>query len=89
VASEFAENFRGFINDYEKAGAVIGPNSGGLGARPGNASYHPIGRAIDVNQIGRNIRSGGKTLPVDVENALAAKWGPSRESIQSPGRRTF
>jgi hypothetical protein len=52
VASEFAPNFQGFISDYEKAGGVIGANSGGLAGRPGNASYHPLGRAIDVNQTG-------------------------------------
>ncbi|HXT99567.1 MAG TPA: hypothetical protein VN903_01155, partial [Polyangia bacterium] len=75
VASEFAPNFQGFINEYENQGGVIGPASGGLSERPGNASYHPLGRAIDVNQIGRNIRSGGTTLPVDEENAMAARWG--------------
>lgn len=74
VASEFAPNFQGFINDYENAGGVIGPNSGGLGTRP-NPSYHPLGRAIDLNQIARNTRAGGRSLPVAAENALAAKWG--------------
>jgi hypothetical protein len=75
VAAEFARNFQGFIDDYEKAGGVIGPNSGGNNERPGNASYHPLGRAIDVNQVGRGVRAGGRTLPLDVEDALAAKWG--------------
>jgi hypothetical protein len=75
VAAEFVRNFQGFIDDYEKAGGVIGPNSGGNNERPGNASYHPIGRAIDVNQVGRGVRGGGRSLPVDVEDALAAKWG--------------
>ena len=75
VAAEFAANFQGFIDDYEKAGGVIGPNSGGNNERPGNASYHPVGRAIDVNQVGRGVRAGGRTLPLDVEDALAAKWG--------------
>lgn len=75
VASQFAENFRGFINDYEAAGGVIGPNHGGLGARPGNASYHPLGRAIDVNQIGRGVRAGGKSLPLEIEDQIAHKWG--------------
>ncbi|SDO51780.1 hypothetical protein SAMN05216360_12527 [Methylobacterium phyllostachyos] len=75
VAAEFAANFQGFIDDYEKAGGVIGPHSGGNNERPGNASYHPVGRAIDVNQVGRGVRAGGRTLPLDVEDALAAKWG--------------
>ncbi|TXM98963.1 hypothetical protein FV242_27115 [Methylobacterium sp. WL64] len=74
VAAEFAANFQGFLDDYEKAGGVIGPNSGGINTR-GNRSYHPNGRAIDINQVGRGVRAGGKSLPLDVEDALAAKWG--------------
>jgi hypothetical protein len=76
VAAEYAANFQGFINDYEKAGGVIGPASGGLSARPGNASYHPRGMAIDINQVGYGIRSRtGVTLSEAQEEALAAKWG--------------
>ncbi|ATQ67832.1 MULTISPECIES: hypothetical protein [Methylosinus] len=90
VDARYAENFRGFLNDYEAAGGVVGPNSGGLGVRPGNASYHPIGRAIDVNQIGRNIRAGGVTLPVEVENRLASKWGlRSGANFRSPDAGHF
>jgi TP901 family phage tail tape measure protein len=90
VDARYAANFRGFLNDYEAAGGVVGPNSGGLGVRPGNASYHPIGRAIDVNQIGRNIRAGGVTLPVEVENRLAAKWGlRSGANFRSPDAGHF
>jgi hypothetical protein len=75
VDARYAQNFQGFINDYEKAGGVIGPSSGTLGERPSNASGHPIGAAIDINQIGRNIRSGGVSLPAETERALASKWG--------------
>lgn len=75
VASQFAENFRGFLDDYEKAGGKIGSASGGLNERPGNASYHPVGRAIDVNQIGRGVRSKDQNLDPATEDALAAKWG--------------
>jgi hypothetical protein len=75
VDARYAQNFQGFINDYEKAGGVIGPSSGTLGERPSNPSGHPIGAAIDVNQIGRNIRSGGVSLPAETERAIAAKWG--------------
>lgn len=75
VASQFAANFQGFLNAYEGAGGVVGPNSGGLSARAGNASYHPIGRAIDINQIARDVRRGGKTLPAEQEDALAKQWG--------------
>jgi len=76
VDSRFAANFQGFINDYEKAGGVIGPESGTLGHRPHNPSGHPIGAAIDINQVGYGVRGkGGATLPVGTENALAEKWG--------------
>ncbi|WP_375791178.1 hypothetical protein ACE102_07450 [Bradyrhizobium sp. vgs-9] len=76
VDARFAQNFQGFINDYEKAGGVIGPESGTLGHRPHNASGHPIGAAIDINQVGYGIRGrGGSTLPYDVEDELAKKWG--------------
>ena len=75
VDERFAANFQGFINDYEKAGGVIGPDSGTLGER-GNASGHPIGAAFDLNQVGRGKRSRrGVTLDPKVEDALASKWG--------------
>lgn len=74
VASEFAPNFQGFLDDYEKAGGNVGL-LGGVSERPGNASYHPTGRAIDVNQTGRGIRSRDLNLPLSVEDALAQKWG--------------
>lgn len=76
VDARFASNFQGFINDYEKAGGVLGPESGTLGHRPHNASGHPIGAAIDINQVGYGVRGrGGRTLPVETENEIAKKWG--------------
>ncbi len=78
VAASHAKNFQGFINDYEAAGGVIGPDSGTMGARPNNASGHPIGEAIDVNQTGRGVRSRpgrGVSLAPAIEDALAKKWG--------------
>jgi hypothetical protein len=75
VAREFAPNFQRFIDSYEREGGVIGKNSGGLSSRPGNASYHPMGRAIDVNQIGYGVRGGGKVLPQEVEERLAEEAG--------------
>ena len=76
VDAKYAENFQGFINDYEKAGGVLGPDTGTLGSRPHNASGHPIGAAIDINQIGRGVRSGrAPQLDPKVEDALAEKWG--------------
>jgi hypothetical protein len=75
VDARFAENFKGFLSDYERAGGTLGSATGTLGTRP-NRSGHPIGTAIDINQIGRNIRGGtGRSLSVAEENALAAKWG--------------
>lgn len=75
VAKDYAPNFQRFINSYEAAGGQFGPDTGGLGSR-GNKSYHPLGRAIDVNQTGYGIRSKqGKTLPQDVEDRLAFEAG--------------
>lgn len=76
VASEFAPNFRGFLKDYEEAGGKIDQNtSGGLSGRPGNASYHPLGRAIDVNQLSRDRIKSGLPGGIEAEEALAKKWG--------------
>ena len=78
VDARFAANFQGFIDDYEAAGGDLGPDTGTLGFRPHNPSGHPIGTAIDINQIGRGVRSKagrGKTLDPAVEDALAEKWG--------------
>jgi hypothetical protein len=76
VDARFAQNFQGFINDYEKAGGQIGPDSGTLGERPNNASGHPIGAAIDINQIGRGVRSKrGVSLDPRIEDEIARRWG--------------
>jgi hypothetical protein len=74
VDARFAANFQGFLADYEKAGGVLGPNTGTLGTR-GNPSGHPIGDAIDINQLSRHERGGGVSLPLAVEEQLADKWG--------------
>jgi hypothetical protein len=75
VAAWAAPNFQHFVDGYEAAGGVLGPNTGTLGERPGNKSYHPLARAIDVNQIGRGIRGGGHTLDRDTEDRLADESG--------------
>ena len=76
VDARFAPNFQGFINDYEKAGGQLGPDTGTVGSRPNNASGHPIGAAIDINQIGRGVRSQrGVTLDPRLEDELARRWG--------------
>src|SRR6266700_206755 len=59
VADWAAPNFQHFIDSYEAAGGVLGPSTGTLGTRPGNRSYHPLARAMDINQIGRGVRGGG------------------------------
>jgi hypothetical protein len=75
VASWAAPNFQHFIDSYEKAGGVLGPNTGTLGTRPGNSSYHPLARAMDLNQIARGIRGGGVTLDRATEERLADDAG--------------
>ncbi len=76
VAAWARENFQRFVDNYEKAGGDLGPDTGTLGTRPGNRSYHPLGRAIDINQIGYGIRSRrGGTLPREVEDRLAEDAG--------------
>jgi hypothetical protein len=75
VAAPFAENFRGFLNDFEAAGGQVDPRtSGGLNTR-GNPSYHPIGRAIDVNQLSRDRILSGLPGGIAQEQELAHKWG--------------
>jgi hypothetical protein len=75
VAAWAAPNFQHFIDSYESHGGVLGPNTGTLGERPGNKSYHPLARAIDVNQIGRGIRGGGRTLDRATEDQIADDAG--------------
>jgi hypothetical protein len=76
VDARYAENFKGFLSEYENAGGTIGSASGTLGSRPSNPSGHPIGTAIDINQVARDVRGGtGKSLDPAVEDELAKKWG--------------
>ena len=64
------------MKDYEEAGGKINQDSsGGLNTRPGNSSYHPLGRAIDVNQTGRDRITSGLPGGIQAEEALAKKWG--------------
>lgn len=76
VAAWAAPNFQRFVDNYEKAGGSLGSATGTLGMRGHNASYHPLGRAIDVNQTGYGVRGGnGKVLPRAVEDKLAEEAG--------------
>jgi hypothetical protein len=75
-----AAQFRGFFNDLIAAGAPV-HGLGGVGARPGNPSQHPIGLAVDWAQSGRNIVSPGVQAWIsrnrDKLNAIEQKWGMS------------
>jgi hypothetical protein len=75
VAAWTAPNFQHFVDGYEAAGGVLGPNTGTLDSRPANKSCHPLARAINVNQIGRGIRGGGRTLDRETEDRLADESG--------------
>jgi hypothetical protein len=90
VGKEYAANFRGFLSDYEAAGGVVRPGSGGGLAGRGNPSYHPLGRAIDVNQVARNRILGGLPGGSAQEEALAHKWGLRAGSeFRNPDRGHF
>jgi hypothetical protein len=80
VNAQAAGQFKGFFNDLIAAGAPV-HGLGGYGLRPGNASQHPAGLAIDWAQSGRDrvspdvanwIRSNPEIL-----RALEVKWGMS------------
>jgi hypothetical protein len=73
VSKPFAPYFEHFLSEYEKSGGLAGPNTGG--ERKGDPRKHGEALAIDLNQIARDKRAGGRTLPLDVENRLADQAG--------------
>jgi hypothetical protein len=73
VSKPFAPYFEHFLSEYEKSGGLAGPNTGG--ERKGDPRKHGEALAIDLNQIARDRRAGGRTLPLDVENRLADQAG--------------
>jgi hypothetical protein len=97
VGSQYAENFKGFLKDYEAAGGKIDPGhtSGYVNrniAGTNTKSYHGMdgGRAIDINMSGRNVISSGLPGGIAQEEALAKKWGlRPGSSFRNPDRGHF
>lgn len=88
VASRYARQFQGFIDDLERAGYRIDFIGGWR--RHGSCracDAHPAGRAIDVNQTGRNRVT--RSLPPRVTD-IAARHGLCHGAIwNSPDRGHF
>jgi hypothetical protein len=97
VGRQYAENFKGFLKDYEAAGGKIDPGhtSGYVNrniAGTNTKSYHGMdgGRAIDINMSGRNVISSGLPGGIAQEEALAKKWGlRPGSSFRNPDRGHF
>jgi hypothetical protein len=97
VGSQYAENFKGFLKDYEAAGGKIDPgHTFGYANRniagTNTKSYHGVdgGRAIDINMSGRNVISSGLPGGIAQEEELARKWGlRPGSSFRNPDRGHF
>lgn len=80
VNKRAAAQFKGFFDDLVAAGAPV-RNLGGVGVRPGNASQHPVGLAIDWAQSHRNVTDPDIAAWMannrDKLNAIEQKWGIS------------
>jgi hypothetical protein len=76
VNKAVAEQFRGFFNDLIKRGAPV-RSLGGFGVRPGNASEHPIGYAVDWAQHSRDV------VDADVRNWIES----NRDTLKKLERR--
>lgn len=80
VASIFAPNFQGFINDLEATGYQIrdigGYSDRDVVGRPGVKSMHAAGAAIDINPRQNPYgRARITDMPVETVDQLAARWG--------------
>jgi len=82
VASQYAENFKGFVDELEASGYKIN-SIGGYANRTtakGGFSYHSKGMAIDINPdqnphtFPRDRNYGQTNMPANV-GAMAAKYG--------------
>jgi hypothetical protein len=80
VATEYASNFKGFVNELEETGYVI-KSIGGYANRniagTGKKSYHSLGAAIDINPSSNPHLFDGRLqtdMPSNV-GAIAAKYG--------------
>jgi hypothetical protein len=76
VAAEHAGQFGGFLNELVAKGAPI-TEAGGFGTRPHNASAHPGGHAVDVNQQRRNV----------ISKPLAEWWDKNQAAVSEAERR--
>ena len=76
VAAEHADQFGGFLNELIARGAPI-TEAGGFGHRPRNASAHPGGHAVDVNQQSRNV----------ISKPLAEWWDQNQDAVSEAERR--
>jgi hypothetical protein len=56
VAAQHAGKFQCLINHYDAAGAPI-RFMGGIARRGFRQSKHPLGAALDINQIARNVNT--------------------------------
>jgi len=93
VNKQAAAQFRGFFEDLIEAGAPV-HTLGGLGARLGNASQHPVGLAVDWAQLRRDTVSPDVARWMhnnqDTLNTLESKWGMSGgEHWRTPDRGHF
>lgn len=79
VATEYAHQFQGFINDLENLGYTIN-TIGGFSDRAnvnskGNTSKHGYGYSIDINPSNNPNRSTKTDMPVNEVRKLVNKWG--------------
>jgi len=71
-------HFQCLLNKLDAAGYRV-TDIGGFGERPSNASAHPTGNALDVNQLRRNVVSrrfppGFNTMAADCGLVSGATW---------------
>ena len=78
VATEYAPQFQGFINDLEALGYSIdslGGFSDRKSANGNSTSKHSYGYSIDINPAKNPNRSTKTDLPVNGVRELVKKWG--------------
>jgi hypothetical protein len=95
VGGAYSSNFQGFLDDWVASGGNV-KSLGGFNYRniagTNTLSEHAKegGRAIDINQIGRNVVTGGLPGGIAAEEALARKWGlRPGSSFRNPDRGHF
>jgi hypothetical protein len=73
VAPRYAAQFQCLVDWLDQEGFKIS-SMGGVARRPYGGSLHPIGGALDIDQVARNRLRHGKRFPAGV-NAAAAQCG--------------